>query len=259
MSDSATAAPLAGMPAVDALTVVDLEVHYRGIAALRGVSFTVGRGEIFALIGPNGAGKSSLVNAICGVVPSTGRIMFEGGPVNALAAHRRARAGIIQVPEGRRVIAPLTVLENLQLGSEAARDRATSVVADLQRVCELFPVLSERRRQLSGTLSGGEQQMLAIGRALMGHPRVLLLDEPSLGLAPVIVAGVFRALKRLNEQGMTILLVEQNARLALQTAHRAAVLEQGRIVQQGVASDLASDPVIVDHYFGQRPSATTLA
>jgi branched-chain amino acid transport system ATP-binding protein len=157
---------------------------------------------------------------------------------------------VIQVPEGRRVIAPMTVYENLELGREASGGRG-AFEADLKRVYDLFPILAERRAQLSGTLSGGQQQMLAIGRALMGRPRVLLLDEPSLGLAPVIVADVFRALRRLNETGMTILLVEQNARLALQTAHRAAVLEQGRIVQQGPASELAKDPVIADHYFGQ--------
>jgi branched-chain amino acid transport system ATP-binding protein len=234
-----------------ALSVTSLEVRYRGITALRGVSLTVLRGEIFALIGPNGAGKSSLVNAICGTVPSTGSIQFEGGELNTMAAYRRSRRGVIQVPEGRRVISPMTVLENLQLGCEAASSRARSVKADLQRVFDLFPILLERRQQPSGTLSGGQQQMLAIGRALMGHPRVLLLDEPSLGLAPVIVSDVFSALKRLNEEGMTILLVEQNARLALQTAHRAAVLEQGRIVQQGLASDLAEDPVVAAHYFGQ--------
>jgi branched-chain amino acid transport system ATP-binding protein len=247
------------MPSDQALRVDDLEVHYRGITALRGVSLAVRRGEIFALIGPNGAGKSSLVNAITGLVPSTGSVQFEGRPLDSLAAHRRARAGVIQVPEGRRVIAPMTVLENLLLGAEAAGARAKSIAADLDRVFELFPILSERRNQLSGTMSGGQQQMLAIGRALMGHPRVLLLDEPSLGLAPVIIGDVFRALKRLNKQGMTILLVEQNARLALQTAHRAAVLEQGRIVQQGVASDLANDPVIADHYFGQSAAASVTA
>jgi branched-chain amino acid transport system ATP-binding protein len=235
----------------EALAVLDLEVHYRGIAALRGVSLAVQRGEIFALIGPNGAGKSSLVNAICGIVPSIGSIRFEGRELNRLAAHRRARQGVIQVPEGRRVIAPLTVLDNLKLGCEAAGGRGQDGEADAKRVFELFPILDERRHQLSGTLSGGQQQMLAIGRALMGHPRVLLLDEPSLGLAPVVVSDVFRALKRLNAQGMTILLVEQNARLALQTAHRAAVLEQGRIVQQGRADELAQDPQIAAHYFGQ--------
>ena len=232
------------------LEIRQLDVHYRGIQALRGVDLTVKKGEIFALIGPNGAGKSSLVNALSGIVPSHGDILFEGEKLGRRAAHLRARAGIIQVPEGRRVIAPLSVAENLQLGRQAAGVRGSDA-ADLARVHTLFPVLKDRRDQLSGSLSGGQQQMLAIGRALMGRPKVLMLDEPSLGLAPVIVKDVFRALVQLNREGMTILLVEQNARLALQTAHRAAVLEQGRIVHQGAAADLAHDPVIADHYFGR--------
>jgi branched-chain amino acid transport system ATP-binding protein len=234
-----------------ALTIDRLEVHYQGIQALRGVSLQIRQGEIFALIGPNGAGKSSLVNAVTGIVPSTGGIDFRERALNTLPAYRRARLGVIQVPEGRRVIAPLSVLENLMLGREALGARKGELEADLDRVFALFPILAERRAQLSGTLSGGQQQMLAIGRALMGHPRVLLLDEPSLGLAPVIIADVFRAILQLNAQGMTIFLVEQNARLALETAHRAAVLEQGRIVKQGDADALANDPEVVEHYFGQ--------
>jgi branched-chain amino acid transport system ATP-binding protein len=237
------------------LEIRDLEVHYSGILAVRGVSFCVSNGEIFALIGPNGAGKSSLVNAISGIVRSTGTIIFDGQAIHALPAHRRSRAGVIQVPEGRRVIAPMSVFENLELGSEASHSLA-HFKADLEHVYELFPILAERRNQMSGTLSGGQQQMLAIGRALMGRPKVLLLDEPSLGLAPIIIEDVFKALRRLNGEGMTILLVEQNARLALQTAHRAAVLEQGRIVQYGIAEDLANDPVIEDLYFG-RPTVHT--
>jgi branched-chain amino acid transport system ATP-binding protein len=237
------------------LEIRDLEVHYSGILAVRGVSFRVSNGEIFALIGPNGAGKSSLVNAISGIVRSSGTIIFDGQALHALTAHRRSRAGVIQVPEGRHVIAPMSVFENLELGSEASPSRA-HFKADLEHVYELFPILAERRNQMSGTLSGGQQQMLAIGRALMGRPKVLLLDEPSLGLAPIIIEDVFKALRRLNGEGMTILLVEQNARLALQTAHRAAVLEQGRIVQHGIAEDLANDPVIEDLYFG-RPTVHT--
>lgn len=232
------------------LQIRNLEVHYRGIQALRGVSIDVKQGEIFALIGPNGAGKSSLVNAISGIVPSHGEIRFDGEALGKTAAHLRSRAGIIQVPEGRRVIAPLSVAENLELGRQAAGVRGSDA-QDLERVHALFPVLLERRAQLSGSLSGGQQQMLAIARALMGRPRVLLLDEPSLGLAPVVIKEVFKALVQLNREGLTILLVEQNARLALQTAHRAAVLEQGSVVHQGVASDLADDPVIADHYFGR--------
>ncbi|MES2484128.1 MAG: ABC transporter ATP-binding protein [Pseudomonadota bacterium] len=243
--------PIDTLSGANALEVKRLEVHYQGITALRGVSVDVRQGEIFSLIGPNGAGKSSLVNAITGIVASSGAISFDGRDINAFAAYRRAREGVIQVPEGRRVVAPLSVMENLLLGCEAAGRRNKAFQADLDHVFSLFPILAERREQLSGTLSGGQQQMLAIGRALMGHPRVLLLDEPSLGLAPVIVADVFRAIKRLNQDGMTIFLVEQNARLALETAHRAAVLEQGRIVKQGAAADLADDPEIAEHYFGQ--------
>ncbi|WP_398495731.1 ABC transporter ATP-binding protein [Variovorax sp.] len=232
------------------LEIRNLDVHYRGIQALRGVSLHVKQGEIFALIGPNGAGKSSLVNALSGLVPTGGEIRFEGQPLGRMPAHLRSRAGIIQVPEGRRVIAPLSVAENLELGRQAAGVRGSDA-QDLERVHALFPVLKDRRNQLSGSLSGGQQQMLAIGRALMARPRVLMLDEPSLGLAPVIIKEVFRALVQLNREGMTILLVEQNARLALQTAHRAAVLEQGRLVHEGMACDLANDPVIADHYFGR--------
>ncbi|MGC3987359.1 MAG: ABC transporter ATP-binding protein [Pseudorhodoferax sp.] len=234
-----------------ALAIDKLEVHYQGIAALRGVSLQIKQGEIFTLIGPNGAGKSSLVNAVTGIVPSTGTIEFGEREFNTLPAYQRARLGVVQVPEGRRVIAPLSVLENLLLGREALGPRKGQVQADLDRVFALFPILAERRAQLSGTLSGGQQQMLAIGRALMAHPRVLLLDEPSLGLAPVVIADVFRAIRQLNADGMTIFLVEQNARLALETAHRAAVLEQGRIVKQGDADALACDPEVEEHYFGQ--------
>lgn len=232
------------------LEICQLGVHYRGIHALREVSLHVQRGQIFALIGPNGAGKSSLVNALSGIVPASGDILFEGVSIARMPAHLRARAGVIQVPEGRRVIAPLSVAENLQLGRQAAGVRGSDA-ADLERVHALFPVLAERRQQLSGSLSGGQQQMLAIGRALMGRPKVLLLDEPSLGLAPVVIKDVFKALVQLNREGLTILLVEQNARLALQTAHSAAVLEQGRIVQQGEAAVLAEDATIADHYFGR--------
>lgn len=234
-----------------ALAIRNLEVHYQGITALRGVTLEIKQGEIFALIGPNGAGKSSLVNAVTGIVPSTGGIEFGERELNALPSYKRSRLGVIQVPEGRRVIAPLSVLDNLLLGREALGARQGELQADLDRVFALFPILAERREQLSGTLSGGQQQMLAIGRALMAHPRVLLLDEPSLGLAPVIIADVFRAIRQLNQEGMTIFLVEQNARLALSTAHRAAVLEQGRIVKQGDADALARDPEVEEHYFGQ--------
>ena len=232
------------------INITNLNVHYRGIQALRSVSLSIKQGEIFTLIGPNGAGKSSLVNALSAIAPYSGEIFFEGKNLAKLPAHTRARMGIIQVPEGRRVIAPLSVAENLELGRQAAGVRGSDD-ADLERVHKLFPVLWERRNQMSGSLSGGQQQMLAIGRALMGRPKVLLLDEPSLGLAPVIVLEVFKSLQQLNSQGMTILLVEQNARLALQTGHRAAVLEQGRIVREGDADELANDRLIADYYFGR--------
>lgn len=232
------------------LKIDHVSVAYKGIRALRDVSLELKAGEIFTLIGPNGAGKSTLLNAISGLVPkSGGSIQFEGREVRK-SAHKIAREGIIHVPEGRRVIAPLSVLDNLELGREAAGTRGSDA-KDLDQVLSLFPILAERRNQLAGSLSGGQQQMLAIGRALMGRPRVLLLDEPSLGLAPVIVREVFDALIRLNREGLTIFLIEQNAKLALETAHSAAVIEQGRIVHRGAAAALANDPAVADHYFGR--------
>jgi branched-chain amino acid transport system ATP-binding protein len=237
------------------LEVESLSVSYKGIQALRGVTIHVGKGEIFALVGPNGAGKSTLLNAASGIAPMvSGRIRLDGEVVSGRPAHVVARSGLIQVPEGRRVIGPLTVAENLALGRQAVGRRGSDAF-DLDKVHDLFPILAERRSQLAGHLSGGQQQMLAIGRALMGRPRILLLDEPSLGLAPVIVREVFDALIRLNREGLTILLVEQNARLALETAARAAVIEQGRIVHQGEAATLADDPIVADHYFGRAPAA----
>jgi branched-chain amino acid transport system ATP-binding protein len=238
------------------LSIRDLSVAYSGIEAVRRVGIEVAQGQIFALIGPNGAGKSTLLNAASGIVPVTrGSILLDGRSIGDDSAHQRARAGLIQVPEGRRVVAPLTVAENLELGRQAAGSRGSDK-SDLDQVLDLFPILAQRSKQLAGSMSGGQQQMLAIGRALMGRPKVLMLDEPSLGLAPVIVQEVFRALVRLNKAGLTILLVEQNARLALQTAHMAAVIEQGRVVHQGLAADLEHDPVIADHYFGRAETAT---
>lgn len=233
------------------LKIEQVSVSYKGIRALRDVTIEVAKGEIFALIGPNGAGKSTLLNAASGIVPrSSGRIILEGEDIGSQPAHRIARSGLIQVPEGRRIIAPLSVVENLELGRQAAGTRGSGQ-SDMDQVHSLFPILAERRNQIAGSLSGGQQQMLAIGRALMGRPRVLLLDEPSLGLAPVIVREVFDALLRLNKEGMTILLVEQNAKLALETARTAAVIEQGKVVHRGEASALANDPVVADHYFGR--------
>ena len=233
------------------LKIENLSVAYKGIRALRDVSLEVKRGEIFALIGPNGAGKSTLLNTLSGLVPRVeGRINLEGEDIAGVAAHRIARKGLLHVPEGRRIIAPLSVIDNLELGRQASGIRGSDK-KDLEQVFSLFPILADRSQQIAGSLSGGQQQMLAIGRALMGRPRVLLLDEPSLGLAPVIIREVFDALIRLNREGLTILLIEQNAKLALETAANAAVIEQGRIVHRGAAAALADDPVVADHYFGR--------
>lgn len=232
------------------LKVRDLSVSYSRLRVLHKVSLDLPEGKILALIGSNGAGKSTFLNALSGIVPmESGGIAFDGQSRKFSAPYRIARSGLIQVPEGRQVIAPLTVMDNLRLGSIAAQGR-TGGLGGLDYVFSVFPLLAERREQLAGTMSGGQQQMLAIGRALMGYPRLLLLDEPSLGLAPVIIAEVFAALRRLNHEGMTILLVEQNARLALDTAHLAAVLDNGRIVQTGTANEMSRDPGIADHYFG---------
>jgi branched-chain amino acid transport system ATP-binding protein len=232
------------------LAIADLRASYSGIQALRGVSLTVNEGEMVALIGPNGAGKSTLLNCVSGIVPPAGgSIRFDGEELGGKAPWRISRRGLLQVPEGRQVLPEMTVLENLQLGATALADRKATYALD--RVCALFPILAERRVQLAGSLSGGEQQMLAIGRALMGAPRLLLLDEPSLGLAPLIVRQVFDALKALNADGLTILLVEQNARQALDATDRAYVIEQGRVVHEGPSETLSNDPDVIAHYLGQ--------
>lgn len=232
------------------LEVSDVSASYSGIKALRGASLRVDDGEFVALIGPNGAGKSTLLNCLSGVVrPTGGSIRFQGEELLGVAPWHVSRKGLIQVPEGRQVLPNLTVRENLELGATALSGRQPTY--SLERIQALFPILAERREQRAGSLSGGQQQMLAIGRALMGAPRLLLLDEPSLGLAPVIVIQVFDALRALNQQGLTILLVEQNARQALLATDRAYVIEQGRIVHQGRSDDLSNDPAIVAHYLGQ--------
>jgi branched-chain amino acid transport system ATP-binding protein len=231
------------------LKVDSVHASYSGIRALKGVSLKVEDGEMVALIGPNGAGKSTLLNCISGVVPlSEGAIALAGQPITAMSPWNVARQGLQQVPEGRQVWPEMTVLENLRLGATALRGRPASY--SLERIFELFPILSERQRQLAGSLSGGQQQMLAIGRALMGSPRLLLLDEPSLGLAPLVVKQVFDALTALNREGLTILLVEQNSTLALGSTHRAYVIEQGKIVHEGLSSELKDDPQVVAHYLG---------
>ena len=234
------------------LEVEAINVDYGGVHALTDVRVAVAEGAIVALIGPNGAGKTTLLNAICGTLkPSVGRVMFRGRDIAGIAAYRIARMGLLHVPEGRHILGPLSVRENLELGRLALGDRAAGGGNDLERVYGLFPILEKRKEQEGGSLSGGEQQMLAIGRALMGRPRLLLLDEPSLGLSPLMTDQVFAALRQLNREGLTILLVEQNARRALQITQHAYVLEQGRIVRSGPSAVLAKDPSIIEHYLGR--------
>jgi branched-chain amino acid transport system ATP-binding protein len=233
------------------LRVTDLHTYYGGIAALRGVSFDVPRGAVVALIGANGAGKSTTLNTISGLLaPRRGTIHFEDRNIAGWRAERVASLGLVQVPEGRQVLAPLTVEENLLVGAHIRRD--AGVRADLAAVYERFPPLAERRALIAGALSGGEQQMLAIGRALMARPKLLMLDEPSLGLAPLVVQEVFRVVAALKEQGVTILLIEQNARKALAVADYAYVLEGGAISQAGPAATLREDPRILEAYLGRR-------
>jgi branched-chain amino acid transport system ATP-binding protein len=236
------------------LSVANLTAAYSGIKALRGVSLTVSEGEFVALIGPNAAGKSTLLNCLSGVVrASGGSIRFDGRELLGTAPWNVSRMGLIQVPEGRQVLANLSVRENLELGATALSGRKSAYT--LQRIYALFPILEERRDQRAGSLSGGQQQMLAIGRALMGGPRLLLLDEPSLGLAPVIAGQVFETLRALNGDGLTILLVEQNARQALDSTDRGYVIEQGRVVHEGKSDLLANDPSVIAHYLGQGKTA----
>jgi branched-chain amino acid transport system ATP-binding protein len=228
-----------------------LRVKYGNVEALHGIDLAVHAGEIVTLLGANGAGKSTTLRAISGLLrPSGGEIFFDGRPADGTPAHERVRLGIAQAPEGRRIFGTLTVQENLDLGAFTRTDR-DGIAASQAWIHRLFPVLEARRAQLAGTLSGGEQQMLAIGRALMAKPRVLLLDEPSLGLAPLLVKSIFRTLRTINEEaGVTVVLVEQNARAALKLAHRAYVMEVGRIVLEGPAAELASDPKVQAAYLG---------
>ena len=232
------------------LDVRDLVVAYGEITALKGVSLEVGRGEVVALLGANGAGKSTTLRAISGLIrPRSGSIFFDGRRIDALKPFEIARLGVVQCPEGRRLFANLTVLENLQMGAYARPDRK-AVAGDVDRVCDLFPVLARRRAQAAGTLSGGEQQMLALARALMARPRLLLLDEPSLGLAPILIDEIFTTVSRIRDEGVTILLVEQNAHVALEIADRGYVLETGKVTISGAAKALKSDPAIVEAYLG---------
>jgi branched-chain amino acid transport system ATP-binding protein len=232
------------------LELREVTVSYGMIDAIKGISLKVERGEIVALIGANGAGKSTTLMAISGVAAlRSGSVTYEGAELSGRPAHAIVQLGITQVPEGRRIFARMTVRENLEMGA-FIRDKQ-ELAGDLARVFETFPALADRNKQLGGTLSGGEQQMLAIGRALMSRPRLLLLDEPSLGLAPIIVSRIFKIIKEINDQGTTILLVEQNAKAALRLAHRAYVLETGKIVMQGRASELEKDPGIKKAYLGE--------
>ncbi|MBQ4649068.1 MAG: ABC transporter ATP-binding protein [Firmicutes bacterium] len=232
------------------LKVRDLNVFYGGIHALRGIDITVRKGEIVTIIGSNGAGKSSMLNAISGVVKYQGLIEYEGKPLPT-QAHSVVKQGICQVPEGRVIFANLTVHENLKMGAYLRND-AKGIAADFERVYELFPRLKEREKQIAGTLSGGEQQMLAMGRGLMSSPELILLDEPSLGLAPLLINTIFEIIKEIKAMGKTLLLVEQNAFKALSVADYAYVLEQGVISAEGKASDLAKDPKIQEAYLGKK-------
>jgi branched-chain amino acid transport system ATP-binding protein len=237
------------MTAPPLLNVEDLWVSYDHINAVRGVSFTVGEGEIVTLIGANGAGKSTILRAISGLSPvARGRVSFAGKDLLHLPAHLRVQQGLALVPEGRGIFGNLTVLENLRLAAYVRRDR--EVEGDLEEIFRLFPRLGERRFQWGNTLSGGEQQMLAVGRALMSRARLLLLDEPSMGLAPLLVQEIFRVIRRINRQGAAILLVEQNANLALEVAHRAYILETGEIALSGAAAELRHHPQVLEAYLG---------
>ncbi|HEY9238453.1 MAG TPA: ABC transporter ATP-binding protein [Burkholderiaceae bacterium] len=232
------------------LEVRDLQVAYGHIEAVQGISFDVAAGEIRTLVGANGAGKSTTLLALSGLVrPRSGSIRFEGEELTALKTHQIVERGLVQVAEGRAILTTLTVRENLELGAYRRRDR-TAVASDLERVLTLFPRLKERLDGLAGNLSGGEQQMLAIGRALLAGPRLLLLDEPSMGLAPIIVQDIFRTLREINAAGLTIFLVEQNVRQALKIAQHGYVLESGRIVLDGSGRALLDDPKVLAAYMG---------
>ncbi len=232
------------------LEVKDLNVYYGAIHALQGVSFQVEEGEIVSLIGANGAGKSTTLKTVSGLLrPRSGDVLLAGRSIRTTAAQEIVRLGVVQVPEGRKIFAPLTVQENLEMGAFTRNDPA-EIRASMERVFKSFPRLKERVSQYGGTLSGGEQQMLAIGRGMMARPKVLLLDEPSMGLAPILVEEIFRIIQEINSQGVAILLVEQNAFMALSVAHRGYVLETGRIVLAGTGQELLHNPQVMKAYLG---------
>lgn len=232
------------------LEVRGLSVHYGGIQAVRSVDFEIAVGERVCLIGANGAGKSSILKGLLGLVPHTGSIRFRGEPIEHAATHRIVAAGLVLVPEGRGIFGRMTVAENLDMGAYARTDRP-GMRADLDRAYALFPRLAERRNQLAGTLSGGEQQMLAMARAMMARPRLLLLDEPSMGLAPLMVQKIYQTIEAIAHEGVTILLVEQNAHLALRVSQRGYVLESGALALSGPSQDLAADPAVQAAYLGE--------
>ncbi len=228
--------------------------HYGKICALKGISLHVDRGEIVAIIGPNGAGKTTTLNTISGILtPSAGKIIFDDVEITGLSVDTIVKKGLVQIPEGRQIFANMSVVENLHLGSyrRPVEAKRNEIESDLIRIYEMFPILKEREQQLAGTLSGGEQQMLAIGRALMAKPKLLLLDEPSMGLAPLVVKQIFKAIGELAKDGVTILIVEQNAKAALGIAKRAYVFETGRVVMEGPAIELAQNPEIQRAYLGK--------
>ncbi len=233
------------------LHIADLRAKYGAIEVLKGIALDVQPGEIVSLIGANGAGKTTTLTCISGLHRAyAGTMLFEGRDIMQLPPHEIVQLGLVHSPEGRRVFARMTVAENLELGAYIRNDKA-QIALDFEKVYELFPVLRERRSQAAGTLSGGEQQMLAVGRAMMTKPKLLLLDEPSLGLAPLIVARIFQVIQALNQQGVTVLLVEQNARMALKIAHRGYVLETGETTMSGTGAELLADPRVQAAYLGE--------
>lgn len=235
------------------LEVREINVSYGDLQSLWGISLEIKKGELVVLVGPNGAGKTTLLRSIAGLDhPSTGSILFEGEPIHTIPPHKIVERGIILVPEGRRLFKNMSVLENLEIGAfnlKARREKDTT----LQWVYESFPILAERRHQVAGMMSGGQQQMLAVGRALMGIPKLLLLDEPSLGLAPLVVENIFTILQKINSRGVSIMIVEQNVHAVLELAHRAYIMEQGRIVGRGTGAELLTDQNVREAYLGHLP------